>query len=92
MGSIVTDNSGQVIGLLNSAFGSYGGPNISAGSAMIEDVTSALDCFIFDERQELWTRSASIGGTGLVFVITRPNVEATLSIRYLSGRIRAPRD
>jgi hypothetical protein len=53
-----------VIGLLNSAFGSYGDPNISAEAAMIQDIMSALDCFIFDERQGLWTRSAWIGRHG----------------------------
>jgi hypothetical protein len=81
-GSVVTDRVGAVVGLLNQSF-NRGGIAIA-----IDAVTRALDCFVFDRDQGVWTPpKAWIGSGHLAFTIVAPHEHATLSVRYPSGRI-----
>src|SRR5262249_35168218 len=83
--AIVEDATGHVVGLLNTGIGTYGDPDIAGGAAMIDAVTRALRCFVYDARQGIWVKSpAQIGSSGCAFVITDPDAAATLSVRYPS--------
>ena len=82
-GSVVTERAtGAVVGLLNASSG------FSGEAIMINAVTRALDCFVFDREQGVWTpHQAWIGGGHMAFTIVAPHEYATLSVRYPSGRI-----
>ena len=86
-GAVVTESAtGAVIALLNARIGPRG--HWGGTAIAIDAVTDALECFVFDRDQGVWTpTSAWIGGTHMAFTIVHPNAYATLSVRYPSGRL-----
>jgi hypothetical protein len=87
-GSVIFDsNSGQLIGLLSGALGITGDPNIDAQATIIDNVTRALKCFVYNMHDKFWVNDPpEIGAGGCVLLITEPNTKATLSVTYPSGR------